>query len=368
MVAASAGQLVHTEMEMSARDGAPVAATGADTREVMSRRWLDVIGTPVHDRRGHPLGAVVVLRDITATKDRAQRRFEAVFDHSFQLIALLDAQGTILEVNQTALAFAGATRRQVEGRPLWDAPWWAHSATMREELRAAVQAMAAGEFVRFEAIHLRCDAKTRYFDFSLTSIKREDGSVEYLIAEGRDVTDLLNAEKENAALAEKLSHVRRLEAIGRLAAAVAHDFNNLLVAIMGSVEAVRADVQPGSMAARGLQVIEQASESAAGLTRQLLAFGRPQRAAIAAVEVGRVIDRTLALIEPMMRPAVTLSVQTAPGLWPVRIDPAQMEQVLINLAINARDAMAGGGVAVHRGRERVGGRAAPLSRRRAAPR
>ena len=146
-------------------------------------------------------------------------------------------------MNQTALAFAGATRQQVEGQPLWDAPWWAHSATMREELRAAIQAMAAGEFVRFEAIHLRCDAKTRYFDFSLTSIKKDDGRIEYLIAEGRDVTDLLNAEKENAALAEKLAHARRLEAIGRLAAAVAHDFNNLLVAIMGSVEAVRADVE-----------------------------------------------------------------------------------------------------------------------------
>ncbi|MFL5305536.1 MAG: PAS domain-containing protein [Polyangia bacterium] len=328
IVAASAGQPVRAEIEVSAAAG---------------RRWLYVIGTPVHDRRGRSIGAVVVLRDITANKNWAQRRFEAVFDHSFELIALLDPAGKILEVNQTALAFAGATRQQVEGQPLWDAPWWAHSATMREELRVAIQAMAAGEFVRFEAIHLRCDSKTRYFDFSLTSIKKDDGRIEYLIAEGRDVTDLLSAEKENAALAEKLSHARRLEAIGRLAAAVAHDFNNLLVAIMGSVEAVRAEVDGQSMAARGLQVIEQASESAAGLTRQLLMFGRPQPVAAAPVDVAQVVTRSASLMAPMMNPAVTISVHTAPGLWWARIDPAQMEQVFINLAVNARDAMPAGG-------------------------
>ncbi|HVY39183.1 MAG TPA: PAS domain-containing protein [Polyangia bacterium] len=337
VLAASAGQRVRAEMEL------PASSAAGDGVEPARRRWLDVIGTPVHDRRGQPLGAVVVLRDITATKNWAQRRFQAVFDHSFQLIALLDPAGRILEVNETALAFAGARRQQVEGRPLWDAPWWAHSATMREELRAAVQAMAAGEFVRFEAIHLRCDAKMRYFDFSLTSIRKDDGGIEYLIAEGRDVTDLLNAEKENAALAEKLSHARRLEAIGQMAAAVAHDFNNLLVAIMGSVEAVRADLNGHATASRGLQVIEQASESAAKLTRQLLMFGRPQPAAAAPVDVAQIVSRSASLLAPMMAADVAITFHSAPGLWPVRIDPAQLEQVLINLGVNARDAMPGGG-------------------------
>jgi len=327
LVSVCAGESEHVELSL---DG-PTA------------RWLDVVGTPVRDWRGHPIGRAVLLRDVTASKQASERRFQAVFDHAFELIALLSPDGSILDVNQTALSFGGVAREAVQGRPLWEAPWWAHSSTLRDELRAALQALESGKLVRFEATHLRCDAYTRYFDFSLTAVSDGGGAVEYVIAEARDVTDLLKAEKETLALADKLSQARRLEVVGRMAAGIAHDFNNLLVAVTGSVQVVKLGVPSDSSAARGLEVIEHAVEAGAAMTRQLLMLGSPRAAVSSPVDVGVVVQRAAALIGPMVGPSVALTVHAPTALWPVRIDPGQLQQALLNLAANARDAMPGGG-------------------------
>jgi len=327
LVAVCGGATEHAELAL---DGPPP-------------RWLDVVGAPVRDWRGHVIGRAVLLRDVTAGEQASQRRFEAVFDHAFELIALLAPDGTILEVNQTALSFGGATREAVQGRPLWEAPWWSHSSTLRDELRAALQALQRGKLVRFEATHLRCDAYTRYFDFSLTAVGDGAGAVEYVIAEARDVTDLLRAQKENVALADKLAQARRLEVVGRMAAGIAHDFNNLLVAVMGSLQVVKPAVPEGGAAAQGLQVIERVVQSGAALSRRLLALSSPRSAVSSPVDVAVVVERAASLIAPLLGASVTLTVHAQAALWPVRIDPGQLEQALLNLATNARDAMPEGG-------------------------
>jgi two-component system cell cycle sensor histidine kinase/response regulator CckA len=340
LVEVCCGRRLHDEITVDPISG-KIRSTSTESRS--SVQWLDLVGTPIRDWRGRALGTAAVLRDVTARKRASDRRFQAVFDHTFELIALLSPDGTVLEVNETALSFGGVTRESVQGRPLWDAPWWAHSPTARADLRAALHAMTRGEILRFEATHLRCDARTRYFDFSLTAIPNDEGAVEYLIAEARDVTDMMRAEKDNAMLAERLAHARRLESIGRMAAAIAHDFNNVLVAVMGSAEMAKTAVPGGSPAARALEVIERAGESAGQLIRQLLAFGRPQSAAAAPIDVGVVISRAAALVRPAIGSDVTVLVDNSAPLWPVRIDPGQLEQVLLNLAVNARDAMPQGG-------------------------
>jgi PAS domain S-box-containing protein len=306
-------------------------------------RWLDAVGTPVRDWRGQAIGRTVLLRDVTASKQASQRRFQAVFEHAFELIALLARDGTILEVNRTALAFGGVSGESLRGRPLWEAPWWAHSSTLRDELRAALAALENGKLVRFEVTHLRCDAYTRYFDFSLTAVPDDAGAVEYVIAEARDVTELLQAQKDNVALTDKLAQARRLEVVGRMAAGIAHDFNNLLVAVMGSVQVVKLEVPDGSSAARGLEVIQHAADAGAALSRQLLMLASPRAALSSAVDVAVVVQRAATLIAPVLGSAVSLTVHAPPALWPVRIDPGQLEQALLNLATNARDAMPAGG-------------------------
>jgi PAS domain S-box-containing protein len=306
-------------------------------------RWFDVRTTKLRDGQGNDLGCVLVLRDVSDSKRASERRFRAVFDHAFELIGLLDEQGTLLAANSTALEFAGVTSKQVVGRPFWETPWWAHSATLREELRDAIHAVRSGEVARFETTHLRCDSKSRYFDFSLKAVRDDGGAIEFMIAEGRDMTELRQAERENATLTERLEKARRLESVGRLAGGIAHDFNNLLQAIIGSIDIARTQLGAAVPAEKPLAIAAQAADSAARLTRQLLAFGRRHAAEPRLVDVGEALRRLTPLLRALVAPRVRLDVHVSPGAWPIRIDPAHLEQVLMNLIINARDAMADGG-------------------------
>ncbi|HVZ85537.1 MAG TPA: histidine kinase N-terminal 7TM domain-containing protein [Polyangia bacterium] len=306
-------------------------------------RWLDLSSTAVDGRRGTPMGRVIVLRDVTASHRANQRRFEAVFEHAFELIALLDAEGRVLEVNSAALAFVNIERHEVLGKPLWDTPWWAHYSTERDKLKAAISAVREGQFARFESANLRCDLHSRYFDFSLTPVRDDGGKIEYLLAEGRDVTEHLRAEKQKAVLIDELAHARRLDSVGRMAGGIAHDFNNLLVAIMGSTEVIRDSIPQGSPGDKAVRVIEQAAHSASRLTRQLLAFGRPSTVRRRLTDVAMAIERSARLIRPILGGRIELEVRPGPALWPITVDAGQLEQVLLNLAINARDAMPAGG-------------------------
>lgn len=335
-----------------------------------SARFLDVEVTALRDRRGRGLGQALVLRDITdrqrALRDHAretegalrdaQQRFRAIIDHTFELIGLLDPEGHLLTANRTALEFAGLDDRGAQAlssRPIWETPWWVQSDASPERLRAAVAAAGQGTFVRFEATQVHRSGERRSIDFSLKPVRESRGNghdaaaglapVVLLIAEGRDVTELRRAERENAALEERLHRARRLEAIGRLAGGVAHDFNNLITAILGSVEVIR-QAQPATGDPEGaLDLIEHAAQSAAQLTHRLLAFGRRQSHAPQLVDPAAYLADMRPLLARTLGDDVVLTTRADPGIWPVRIDIVQLEQVFLNLAANARDAMPGGG-------------------------
>ena len=366
LAAACTGQHGRGELEVSAASGAEIEVSGDGSGH--SPRFLDVEATALRDRRGRDLGLALVLRDVTdrqrALRDRAretegalrdaQQRFRAIIDHTFELIGLLDPEGHLLTANRTALEFAGLDDRAAQAlsaRPIWETPWWVQSDASPERLRAAVAAAAQGTFVRFEATQMHRSGERRSIDFSLKPVRGNGhdggtaglGPVVLLIAEGRDVTELRRAERDNAALEERLHRARRLEAIGRLAGGVAHDFNNLITAILGSVEVIR-QAQPAAGDPEGaLEVIEHAAQSAARLTHRLLAFGRRQSHAPELVDPAAYLADMRPLLARTLGDDVALTTRVDPGIWPVRIDIVQLEQVFLNLAANARDAMPSGG-------------------------
>ncbi len=126
----------------------------------------------------------------------SERKFRAIFDEAFQHIGLLNSKGTVLEINKSALDFCQTSESEVLGRPFWKTSWWAHSNEMQERLRRGVEKAAAGEFVRFEASHLGPGGKLYFMDFSLKPVRDETGKVALLIAEGRDVTERKQVQKE----------------------------------------------------------------------------------------------------------------------------------------------------------------------------
>jgi PAS domain S-box-containing protein len=158
-----------------------------------------------------------------------------------------------------------------------------------------------------------------------------------------DITARRRAEEDRRRLEEQLRQSQKMEAVGRLAGGIAHDFNNLLMVIMGHGELLRRSLDPNDPRLRKLQHVMGASERAARLVRQLLAFSRKQVLEAQVVDLNTLVSDTARMLRPLLGEDVKVVTRLDPGLWRVRVDPAQIEQVLMNLAVNARDAMPTGG-------------------------
>lgn len=183
-----------------------------------------------------------IFRDVTDLKRATQalveseRRFHAIFDGAFQFTGLLSPDGTVLEMNRTALDAIGARRDDVVGVPFADTRWWSRSPEMQARLRAAVVTAARGEFVRFEARTVAHDGSMRDIDFSLKPVKDEEGRVVLLIPEGRDVSELKRAQRAEMAM------LRAFAAIGESAALLAHEIKNPITAVNVALRAVASEL------------------------------------------------------------------------------------------------------------------------------
>ncbi len=204
------------------------------------------------------------------------------------------------------------------------------------------------------ACHLRCLAGSttetyrdvcvgRSIEYRLRPIYDVDGRVAGIASAGFDVTEREHAREEQAKLTAQLRQAQKMEAIGRLAGGVAHDFNNLLTCIMGNLTLAEEQVEGDTRLAHFLDGASAAAESAATLTRQLLAFGRKQVIEPRPVNLSSLIERVKGMLERLIGESVTLETACAPDVWYVQADPGQLEQVLVNLVVNARDAITADG-------------------------
>ena len=338
------------------------------TRQVSAgARQLDVHVSSLRGTEGRD-AKVVVLHDVTALRDAnaalsaardelehrvrertaevfdRERLLSAVFDNSLQYMGLLDREGRVLTSNQAANALVGCTPEEVAGQPFWETPWWRHDPAQAEQIRLGVQAAARGEPFRMLVTHPDLDGSLREVDFSLSPVRDAEGQVRWLTAEGRDLTRLRRGEREREELQQQVMHLQRLESIGRLAGGVAHDFNNYLTAIMGNAALVREGVVEGSPDAEALDGVLHAARSASQVTRQLLAIGRRQPAGTGPVDIAAALGPLHALLGRLLGAEIQLVTRGEPNTGLAAIDPGPLEQVLVNLAINARDAMPDGGV------------------------
>ncbi|HZF77913.1 MAG TPA: ATP-binding protein [Acetobacteraceae bacterium] len=274
-------------------------------------------------------------RDLAQTNARlreSEARFRGIFNATFQLIALLSTDGTVLEANDAALVEPGA---EFLGHPLWEAPWLDGA---REEVTRAVTRAATGEFVRQELAVTLPDGRSVAVDFSLKPVRDEEGLVSLLVAEARDISDLKAAQAQ-------LHEAQKLDTLGRLTGGVAHDFNNLLMAVLANLRLARKRLPDGADArvARHIDGAIQGAERGAALTARLLAFARRQDLRPKPVDVAALLEGMRSLIERSCGPLVELRIEAEPGLPPALVDPNGLELALLNLAVNARDAMPEGG-------------------------
>ena len=174
-------------------------------------------------------------------------------------------------------------------------------------------------------------------------MRGEDGKVYGVGLIATDVTEGLRSAEERKDLEARLHRVDRLESIGRLAGGIAHDFNNLLAVIRNYAQFLIEDLPEGSQSREDLEQIRRAVDRATSLTRQLLIFARKERSAPRPLQLNEIVGDTERLLHRTLGEDIHLRTRLDHGLPPVELDPGQAEQVLINLALNARDAMPGGG-------------------------
>ena len=172
----------------------------------------------------------------------------------------------------------------------------------------------------------------------------EDGKLVGFAKITRDITERREAQLKLEQMHQQLAESQKLDALGQLTGGVAHDFNNLLMIISGSLHTLRKAVGDDPKSQRALSAIEGATKRGASLTSQLLTFARRQSVNPQAVDVAERIDAVREVLDTGVGSAVTLQFDVDPGVWPVMVDVAEFETALVNLVINARDAMTGGGV------------------------
>ena len=274
---------------------------------------------------------------------RAEQRFQTAFGRQFQFMAILSAQGHVLDFNQQLTPGVEAPRAEIIGRLFWDTLWWQGQPQMQRRWPQRLQqAAASAEPVVHEDAFTSSSGEPRWASAAVHAVRDAQGVVDGFIVQATDITERKQAEAARTALETQLREAHKMEAIGTLAGGIAHDFNNILGVILGNVSLAREAVGPDHPALQPLGQVHQAGRRARSLVQQILAFSRRQPQALRVQPLQPVLEETLALLRSTLPGGVQLRADLQPGsLW-VRCDATQMQQVLMNLCTNAWHALVGG--------------------------
>src|SRR5580765_840009 len=317
--------------------------------------WSSTLMQPLRDASGRVTAVQGIVRDI-ASRKRAEIALQASEERLRQVIRASNIG--IFDLNFDAKSVYWSA----EQRAIWG--WSADEPIAWDEHLAHIHADdIANVTVASQAAHRRPDGV-----FELEHrIRRRDGGERWLIVraqaffvgEGverrllrvigatRDITEEKEAAAERAELQARLVQSQKLESVGRLAGGIAHDFNNILNIIIGCAEMAASDSDPAAVSGYLAEILKAATRSA-DLTRQLLGFARRQTVMPRVVDLNDFVSASLKMLRRLIGEHVTLSWHPGVDVWPVRIDPVQVDQILVNLVANARDAIGdAGSVVIH---------------------
>ncbi len=342
------------------------------------REWREQF-YPIFIGEGEVSGIGIICEDVTERRIQEREireredRLRRVLDQLFAFVGVLTLDGDIDYANRAPLDAAGLHLSEVAGRPFWEAPWWSYDPEVQEQLKRAIAAARGGAVVRYD-VPVRLGDALVTIDFQLAPLRDSAGEITGLIPSGTVIEERVQAQRAlqsladdleitvarrtaalhqaNAQLTEEIARreaaqdalirSQKMEAMGRLVAGVAHDFNNILAAVLSGLSLIGRRLDDPET----LKLIDMSTNAAmrgTGLVKQLLAFARQQRLEPEQIDVAAF----LAELEPLLRVSagsgVSLEVSEDGGTGAILADPAQLQSALLNLVINARDAMPDGG-------------------------
>src|SRR5450830_302043 len=323
--------------------------------EKQQKRWLLSSKLPLRNQEGRIIGLVGIGRDITDRKQAQEetQRERAFFDQLVETapegIAIADPQGRVMRVNAEFVRMFGYGVDEVVGQYLDDlvAP-----PARQEEAKALTRSTIQGGKNLLETVRRRKDGTL--VDVSLIGASiLVAGKLEAVYAIYRDITERKQAEEALRQSEAQLRQSQKMEAIGTLAGGVAHDFNNLLTGILGNIALMRSSLPPADPLLENLDAAETAARQAADLTQGLLTFGRSAMVLPVSMKIADALDATLAILKQSLPATMQIVRDDEQTTWNVLLDQSQMTQILLNLAVNARDAMKGKGMLTIRARNEV---------------
>jgi len=290
----------------------------------------------VRDDRGAPLHISAFLQDITQRKlaDEQLQLVKSSIDCSPLAAFWFDAEGRVIYVNDSGCRLVGHNRDELLGMRAHELNPGATPTRWAEEFRTIKTKgpnTITSTLFRKDGTTLPVEITSNYFQWA---------GHEYCLGFATDLTERVRAQRERDAMQGRLNQAERLESVGRLAGGVAHDFNNLLTVIQMSAQQAIAKAGQALPIDQDLQDILAAAARSAKLTRQLLAFARKQTITPTALDLNESIGNILNVLRPLLGENLELAWYPGGGLWTVLMDPSQVDQILTNLCVNARDAIA----------------------------
>src|ERR1700722_276379 len=322
-------------------------------------RWVNAISQPRFDEHGRHVGFIGIAHDITIAKEAEielrqlneileqrirERTFQleareaqmrTILDTSNQYQCLLDREGRIQFANRTALASIGSHLSDVFGKFFWESPWFARTSQSERVIRELFHVASRGELTRTE-MSLEFPNARRVLEIAMRPITETSGAISEILVEGVDVTERRHNE-------EALRQSQKMEAVGQLTGGVAHDFNNLLTILNSATEFLHKPDLTNERRQRYLTIIADTVARATKLTSQLLAFARRHPMLRQSFNVCRQMELIVELLQPVLGSAISVNLDLQSNDCIAIADIGQFETAVVNLALNARDAMPNGG-------------------------
>jgi len=307
--------------------------------------WLETYAVPFRNAEGKVTQLLGITLDVTKRMqaEEASALRETALKAAANTVVITDTQGTIQWVNPAFTKTTGYTFDEAIGQNPRILKSGKHNEAFYHEMWDTI---LSGQVWHGEFSDRKKDGSIYFEEATITPVKNQHGEIMQFIAVKQDITDRMQAQKEEERLRRELQQAQKMEALGHLTGGIAHDFNNLLGIIIGNTDLAQHNALPEDQSSldKYLDNIRQASDRASKLVAQMLNFSRHERASGEILQLSTLLKQSVRILRSSLPASIEITTEIGDNLPNVRIDSTQLNQILMNLASNARDAMDGKGL------------------------